>query len=732
MLAPHRYFISIALPVIITCFIATTSLTQTLTRVTDISNPVVTDVYESGGGAWIDVNRDGYLDLFVAHGNLSSQNNTLYINDRNGGFIRITSGAITNDGGSSIGSTWGDYNNDGKIDCFVTNRANFGNFFYQGNGDGTFAKIVTGSIVTDRANSNSSSWVDIDGDGLLDLYVVNFQGNDYFYKNNGAPSYSFTRIDTILPVGDGANFSIPGAWGDMNNDRRPDLFVGNAGNQNDELYINNGNLQFTKVTFGDGRNTLGASWGDYDNDGNLDLIATGYVNEKCILYHNSGPAGYTLTPVAGSSVSADSGNFVGSAWGDFNNDGYLDLFLANDGGPSELFLNDGPPNYTFTEVTTGDPVESVGNSFGAVWVDYDGDGFLDLFVANRANEQNFLYHNGGNGNHWMEFDLTGTASNRSAIGAKVRIKATINGNSFWQLREVPAQTGYNSQTLTLHFGLGDAATVDSIKVEWPSGNDDIFTNAPSNRHLYIAERDSSAPALSAPADLASNLMLPDTLSWNYGYYWAPYWLQVSSDPLFGGGFLVNDSTIADTFKVLNSSDSAAVYFWRIRSTRSIYRSSWSVPRMFTIGGFGINILGKWNMVSLPVIPPDATTAALFPTAISGAYRFNDTTYVQQDTLKPGTGYWIKFSSAQTVRFTGGSVAAETLAVEKGWNLIGTIGDPLSVEAVVGNPPDTFGSSFFEYDRGYHPVTTLSPGKGYWIKCDSAGTIILSSGSIMHQ
>src|SRR6266849_1095759 len=243
-------------------------------------------------------------------------------------------GAIVNDGGSSIGSTWGDYNNDGKLDVFVTNRQNFGNFLYEGNGDSTFTKITTGSIVTDRANSNSGSWVDLVGDGYLALYVVNFQGNDFFYRNNGPPEYDFTRIDTILPAGDGSNFSIPGAWADMNNDRRPDLFVGNAGTQNDLLYINNGNLRFTKVQLADGKSTLGASWGDYDNDGYPDLVVANYSGGGNILYHNSGPPSYSLVPVTGGPVSGAAGNCVGTAWGDFDNDGNLDLFIANDGGNS--------------------------------------------------------------------------------------------------------------------------------------------------------------------------------------------------------------------------------------------------------------------------------------------------------------------------------------------------------------------------------------------------------------
>ncbi len=712
--------------VILNCCVFVAHLrTQTLTRVVDASNPVVSDHYESGGGSWIDVNRDGYLDLFVAHGNLSNQNNSLYLNNRAGGYIKVSTGAIVTDGGSSIGSTWGDFNNDGKLDVFVTNRNSFGNFLYLGNGDSTFTKITTGPVVTDIANSNSGTWVDVDGDGYLDLYVVNFQGNDYFYKNNGPPLFDFTRIDTILPVGDGTNFSIPGAWADMNNDRRPDLYVGNAGSQNDNLYLNNGNLQFNSVVVPDGKSTLGASWGDYDNDGNLDLVVVHYSGQNNSLYHNSGSPSYSLSLDTGSIVSKEGGNGVGSSWGDFNNDGNLDLFVANDGGQSHLYINNGPPNYTFTAVTVGDPVTNVGNSFGCVWVDYDQDGFLDLFVANRLNQQNFLYHNGGNANHWVELDLTGTVSNRTAIGATVRIKATINGTPRWQMREVPGQTGYNSQVLTLHFGLGDATTIDSMKVEWPSGNDEVFTTVAANQHLYIAENDSSVPALTQPVAGAQQVIRPVRFEWSHFIYNAPYWLQVSSDSTFSSSFLVNDSTIADTFKTFSLTAGAGKVFWRVRSARSIYKSRWSDVSSFTFGDtlYQLNVSNRWNLLSLPVSPDDARKSVLFPTAQSSAYRYNNG-YVAAETLAAGVGYWLKFSGNQSVQYIGTSVHVESLQVVKGWNLIGTIMDTIDASSISTNPSGIINSAFYRYRNGYKVADTLVPGEGYWVKASSAGTIVI--------
>ena len=420
------------------------------------------------------------------------QQNGLYLNDRHGGFIKVTTGAVVTDSGPSIGGTWGDFNNDGNLDLFVTNRQPgsgppVGNFLYLGMGDTSFTKITVGSPVTDRANSNSSSWVDVDNDGHLDLFVVNFQQDNFLYRNSGPPGFTFTRIDSGAIVRDGNNFSIVGAWADVNNDRKPDVFIGNSGTQNDVLFINEGNGGLAATGITDGRATLGASWGDYDNDGYPDLFVTNYLNQNNILYRNSGPPGFTLVPVDTGALVHDGGNSVGSVWGDFDNDGDLDLFVANDGGVPFLYLNNGPPGYGFTKVTTGDLVNTVANSFGCAAADYDNDGALDLFIANRLNQRSFLYRNDGNSNHWVTMRCVGVTTNRAAIGAKVRILATIGGTPRWQLREVEAQTGYNSQTLWLHFGFGNAAVIDSARIEWPSGQADVLTGLAPDRIITVTE-----------------------------------------------------------------------------------------------------------------------------------------------------------------------------------------------------------------------------------------------------
>src|SRR5262245_9785459 len=248
---------------------------QTFTKITE--GPVVNDGSNSTGASWADYDGDGFLDLFVASGNQTPQNDLLYRNNRNGTFTQITSGDIVTAGGSSIGGAWGDYDNDGGPDLFVANRQGENNFLFRNDGNGTFTKITTGNIVTDGGDSNSCSWVDLDNDGDLDLYVINFSQADFLYLNNG--NGTFTRVTSGPPVTD-VSFSISGAWADYDNDGDLDLFISNGRNQNNSLYRNDGNGAFTKITSGaivnDGGNSIGCSWGDYDNDGNADLFVANF------------------------------------------------------------------------------------------------------------------------------------------------------------------------------------------------------------------------------------------------------------------------------------------------------------------------------------------------------------------------------------------------------------------------------------------------------------------------
>ncbi len=455
---------------------------QNFTRIT--AGDIVNDVGRSTGCSWIDFDGDEDLDLFVSNGNQNSEANFLYENNGDGTFTKITTGLIVTDSNTSIGGTWGDYDNDGDPDLFVTNREGQNNSLYRNEGNGAFTKITSGKIVNDGGNSNSSSWVDIDNDNNLDLFVVNFNEANFLYMNNG--DGSFTKIETGVIVTE-VTFSICGIWGDYDNDNDPDLFIANAGSRNNSLYRNDNGGQFVKITTGaivnDGGSAIGCSWGDYNNDSYLDLFVTNFLNQNNFLYRNNGDG--TFTKITSGAIVSDGGNSVGSTWSDFDNDGDVDLFVGNDGQNNFLYSNNG--NGQFTRITSGDIVNTGGSSFGLSSGDFDDDGNPDVFVANRAGETNFLFVNDGNGNNWLNVKCIGVVSNTSAIGVKVSIMATINDTLVWQTREISAQTGYNSETLRAHFGLGDATLIDSLRVIWPSGTIDVFEGFLPNKSVSIIE-----------------------------------------------------------------------------------------------------------------------------------------------------------------------------------------------------------------------------------------------------
>ena len=328
---------------------------QTFTRVLDVDNPVVNDMAESGGACWIDLNDDDLLDLFVANGNLTNQNDNMYRNTGTG-FVKVLAGPVVNDGGPSIGGTFGDYDNDGAPDLFVTNRNNFGNFLYHGEGDTLFTEITTGragyghrqleQLVVDRHRRRRAPRP-LRGELRRDRFPLSKQRPA---QRSASPGSTPRRLSSA------PRLRFPGAWGDYDNDRDQDLFIGIAGTGNDRLYRNEGGFNFTLVQFSDARATLGASWGDYDNDGDLDLFTSIFLNQGNILYRNAGAPGIALD--AGGHESCfrrTPANSVGSGWGDYDNDGDQDLFVANDGENNMLFENGGPPAYAFTRITTGAP-----------------------------------------------------------------------------------------------------------------------------------------------------------------------------------------------------------------------------------------------------------------------------------------------------------------------------------------------------------------------------------------
>ncbi len=464
---------------------AITSTDEIFTRIT--TGRIVTDGGRSISATAVDYDGDGWPDIYVGNGGGESDDpNFLYRNNGNGTFTRTNVVGVATDLGKSVAAAWGDYDNDGVPDLVVANWPGEKNFLYRNNGDGNFTKINQGPIVTDAGQPEGCVWGDYDRDGWLDLFVAMASGNHRLYHNNH--DGTFSRVADLPSVGAGTN----PAWVDYDNDGFPDLFVPAwAGSGKDALYHNNGNGTFTRITDSplakEGGLSLSATWGDYDNDGFPDLfVANGnYDNGKHrnFFYHNNGDG--TFTKITTGAIATSDGDSIGAAWADVDNDGYLDL-LVIDFAQNEFFYHNNGDG-TFTRITHGDLVNSGGKGSSAVFTDYDQDGFLDLFVASDAGENNWLFRNIGNSNGWLTVKCVGTASNRSAIGAKIRVKATIGNKTFWQLREISNGDGVGNGTLTAHFGLGNATTIDTLRIEWPSGIIQELQNVAVKQMLTVTE-----------------------------------------------------------------------------------------------------------------------------------------------------------------------------------------------------------------------------------------------------
>jgi hypothetical protein len=455
----------------------------TFTKIT--SGDIVTDKRHWHGQTWGDYDNDGYPDLFIHDVNASKD--WIYHNNGDGTFTRLS--APIPQGLTAADGAWanagGDYDNDSHLDLFLANPPGK-NLLLHNRGDGTFEQVRT-SPSGESTRASSASWADYDRDGYLDLFVVNSYEQDQpglntLYHNQGDGTFAKMTASQVGPIVSGSAIWIADSWVDFNDDGWPDLLATKA-NSKPCLYHNLANGQFGLVTnsalvASDMTITVGA-WADYDNDGRLDVCFAGR-NTLTLLFHQE-PDG-TFTQISGAQVGipvSDRSEGGGVAWGDYDNDGYVDLFMAGGWwttGPvytkSLLYHNNG--DGTFTPVRTGSPVNDVTDSNGAYWIDYNRDGSLDLFVWAHGHEPvsapNLLYRNNGNSNNWLVVSCVGTSSPRFGTGAKVRAKATIRGEEMWQLRLIDSGgTCGGGQSFEAHFGLGDATVVDTLRIEWPSG-----------------------------------------------------------------------------------------------------------------------------------------------------------------------------------------------------------------------------------------------------------------------
>jgi hypothetical protein len=503
-----------------------------------------------GGVALIDYDRDGLLDIYFTNSPTVDMalagrkaRSALYHNNGDGTFTDVTDKAGVGYPCFAMGAVVGDYNNDGWPDLLVTCLG--GIVLYRNNGDGTFTDVTKQAGLIDTQFATGAAFGDYDADGFVDLFVshyVDFHlddlpkfgssktcqyhglavqcgprglkgAGDLLFHNNG--DGIFTEVSKTAGVDDPHGYyGLGTVWSDFNDDGRIDLFVSNDSTPN-FLYRNDGKGHFTDVAFlagaavsqdGSEQAGMGIALGDYLHTGRLSLFVTHFSEEYAALFRNDG--GMSFTDVSfQAGVASPTIPYVGwgTAFFDFDNDGWLDLFMVNghvypqvdtlDVGaryrePKLLFLNQ--HNGTFRNISelVGPAIRVPQVSRGAAFGDLFNNGRIDIVVENVDGKPLILRNEGGNHNHWIEFDLAGTKSNRLALNARLRAVA----GDLIQVDEVRSGGSYLSQNdLRIHFGLATHDHLDRLEILWPSGKTETISNLAADRLYSVKEGEGVVP-----------------------------------------------------------------------------------------------------------------------------------------------------------------------------------------------------------------------------------------------
>ena len=488
------------------------------------------------GVVFFDADSDGWPDLLL----LNSKDwaprgrkslSALYRNNRNGTFTNVTAGSGLDVESFAMGGAAADYDNDGREDLYITSLD--GDRLLHNEGNFKFRDVTASAGIANKAFGTSAAWLDYDHDGKADLFVGNYvQWNakgDLFCSLDGATksyctpeSYKGQSVKLYRNLGNGkfadatqkaglgepTSKTLGVAIFDYNSDGWPDIFAAND-TQPNKLYRNNHNGTFTEeavaagIAFGEdgvARGAMGVDAADYDRTGRPHLLVGNFSNQMLGLYHNEGKS---LFVDEAPRRTIGKASLLSLAFGvfffDFDNDGWLDIFAANGHIDEEinrvqpkvnfrqaplLFRNTGKGGFEDVSRSRGTDLIKPIVARGAAYADYDRDGDLDIVINNNHGPAVLFKNEGGGKLSWIGLKLEGTQSNRSALGALVRIEA-VSGKQ-WQT--VRSGSSYLSQSdLTLHFGLSMDTVVKSIEVEWPSGKKQRFLNIPARKRYALRE-----------------------------------------------------------------------------------------------------------------------------------------------------------------------------------------------------------------------------------------------------
>ncbi|WP_431159185.1 FG-GAP-like repeat-containing protein [Winogradskyella poriferorum] len=500
---------------IISIFSCFSAFAQTFERVESTIGLGV--LQHNNGVAVADYDGDNDLDIFVVANGVENEEDAstfsrLFRNNNDGTFTDVTelaglTGLLTQEDefqstfaqqGVKFGVSWGDYNNDGFPDLFLTYSYKIQ--LWRNLGNGTFADVtgISGFNTSNECINTGATWFDYNNDGFLDLYFSDWNRCDSnsMYRNNGNGSFTNVTVELGLFEVD-SNYSYTTFPFDINNDGWMDIIVTNDLEDANYLYINQAGTGFTEEASTYGMDNMiddmGIAINDFNLDSNFDFFITG-IDENSFLI-NDGSNNFSEIPV--SFGLSPTGWSWGLRFADFDLDGDEDLFIANgydfeQRGPEinvyyrSLFAN-GQSSFEDATVAAGlnDETESV----EALDFDYDNDGDLDLIIT--SGDTSIIFHENKTLNfddvtpvsNWLKVQLEGTISNRDAIGTTLTL-TTTNGT----IKRYYSGVGFLSQSLqAVHFGLDDASTISTLEIKWPSGLIETYNNLPINTHLKATE-----------------------------------------------------------------------------------------------------------------------------------------------------------------------------------------------------------------------------------------------------